>query len=207
MCFVKIPCPSLPLCAEFQCEHGLLAWDWTKTLLPVFPPSLNKVECWPGQPPVCKATDFCGITPRTCLTLHIPHFHQVPWNLGKFSSSRWENTIPVFGTGTNECSEWEVCNQLELVGGMYRGEEKCHVWLKNKGPISTGSKKVSLVSCHHAVCPLVSELQVSGTSPNFTAPWHWNEEHRIILTPKCDTVFHICLLTDKACWIFTLASS
>lgn len=33
----------------------------------------------------------------------------------------------MFGTGINECSKREVCVQLELVGGMYRAEEKCRV--------------------------------------------------------------------------------
>lgn len=49
------------------------------------------------------------------------------------------------GTGISECCKWEVCVQLELVGGMYRGEEKCHVWLENKGPISTVALRKSFL--------------------------------------------------------------
>lgn len=49
------------------------------------------------------------------------------------------------GTGISECCKWEVCVQLELVGGMYRGEEKCHVWLENKGLISTVALRKSFL--------------------------------------------------------------
>lgn len=39
-------------------------------------------------------------------------------------------------TQVNVLSKLEVWDQLEVLGGMYRVEEKCHIWLENKGPIT-----------------------------------------------------------------------
>lgn len=71
--------------------------------------------------------------------------------------------IPLFGKGINECALYVgSLDQLELVGGMYRVEEKCHIWLENKGPISTGLRKSLLLLRVLSSCCLSASVGVTS---------------------------------------------